>query len=376
MNEYKQRINKLCSWLKEDNIDAAVIIDTEGRRDKNLAYLSGMPSDAVLIVFSDGESVLLPWDLILAEKIASADRIIGYGEYDRSAVKAVSGICGEKLSGGRIETGSATPFVLYNEIAGALPGFEIVCRDSGFSEKLLEMRAVKDKAEIAIYREAAEMTNSLIDRIEDGFKSGLIKTELDAALLIEAESRKLGAEGVSFETLAAGTTRSWGIHAFPNYTAGPIGDKLPGGGGLSIIDCGLCYKGYATDITMTICRGRLSEKQEKMVELVEQAHRLAAEAAVPGITAAELARVVDEHFAAAGYTMPHGLGHGVGLDVHESPGIKDSELYSKPIIPGMVFTIEPGLYDAEAGGVRYEDDFLMTENGAEKLTSSRILRLP
>lgn len=374
---FKERIDKLSIWMQNEKIDAVVIEDSEGRRNSSLAYLSGMPSDAVLIVFSDGESVLLPWDEILAEKIASADRIIGYSEYERNPVTAVTKICKEKLTAGRIELTSQTPHVLYSEIAGSLPAFEIVCRVDGAAEKLLLMRAVKDDAEIEIYREAGKLTNMMIDSLCAGLESGEIKTELEAALFIEAESRRLGAEGSSFETLAAGTTRSWGIHAFPGYTAGPIGDVLPGRcGGLSIIDCGLKYKGYCTDITITICRGKLSARQEKMVSLVDEAHSLAVKTAVNGVTAAKLARAVDQHFAADGWVMPHGLGHGVGLDVHEDPGIKDKEIYDKPIVPGMIFTIEPGLYDAESGGTRLENDYLMTENGAEALTASRILRLP
>ena len=73
--------------------------------------------------------------------------------------------------------------------------------------------------------------------------------------------------------------------------------------------------------------------------------------------------------------MPHSLGHGIGLDVHEAPVLKNHPLYDKPLQPGMIFTIEPGLYDAEAGGVRLESDDIMTEKGAEALTSSRILML-
>jgi Xaa-Pro aminopeptidase len=377
ISPYPSRIDKLCSWMADEKIDAVVIEDAESRRDSSLAYLSGMPSDAVLIIFADGESVLLPWDEILAGKLASADKIIGYSEYERSYVKAVSQLCSEKLSSGRIELSSQTPHLLYSEIAGSLTGFEIVCRIDGLREKLLQMRAVKDENEIEIYREGGKLTNRMIDAICDGFKSGTIKTELDAALFIEAESRRLGAEGPSFETLAAGASRSWGIHAVPSYTAGPIGNfAQEASGGLSIIDCGLKYKGYCTDITLTICRGTLDNKQEEMVSLVQEAHKIAAEAAVSGIHAAKLARIVDEHFAVSGYAMPHGLGHGVGLDVHEEPGIKDKDLYDKPILPGMIFTIEPGLYNAVAGGVRLEDDFLMTENGAVALTSSRILRLP
>lgn len=382
MKPYNNRIKTLCDWMQNEKIDAIVIEDAETRRSQNLRYLTGMDSDAVLVIFSDAETVLVPWDMILAEKTATADKIIAFGEFERHFVKAVKGVCSSKLSSGRIELAASTPHVLYNEIASELSSFEIVCRAEGIADKLLEMRSVKDEAEIEIYRRAGVMTDKLIDALESGFRDGSIKTEIDAAMLIEAESRRLGAEGSSFETLAAGPARSWGIHCIPAYSAGPIGCTAEdGSGGLSIIDCGLKLEGYATDITMTVCRGSLSDKQQQMVELVAGAHAVGAQAAsnigdIGSISGAAVARAVDEYFAAAGWKMPHGLGHGIGLDVHESPGLKDIELYEKPILPGMLFTIEPGLYDAEAGGTRLENDYLMTEAGAVAITSSRILMLP
>ncbi len=364
--------------MQSEKIDAVVIEDYETRRSKNLQYLSHMESDSLLVVFADASTVLVPWDILHAEKSAVADRIIPYNDFERSYIKTIKGVCSEKLSGGKIELASSTPHVLFNETAAELDRFELVCRSNGLAEIMLDFRAVKDQAELDIYRRAGKMTDRLIDAIEDGFRSGSIKTETDAAMLIETESRRLGAEGSSFETLAAGPGRSWGIHCIPAYSAGPIGGTKPdGSGGLSIIDCGLKLEGYATDITMTICGGQLTDKQQKMTELVAEAHRIGVEAASqPGITIRSVAAAVDDFFASHGWTMPHSLGHGIGLDVHEAPTLKNHELYEKPLLPGVVFTIEPGLYDAEAGGVRLENDYIMTESGAEAITSSRILMLP
>ncbi|MDC7228348.1 MAG: Xaa-Pro peptidase family protein [Spirochaetales bacterium] len=377
MNTYEKRIDTLCEWMHSNHIDAVVIEDAENRRSKNLRYLTGMHSDAVLVVFSDKTTILMPWDIIQAEKTARADKIIAFSEFERNPVKAVSSVCADNLLGGRIELSSQTPYLLYSEISAAMKGFEIVCRADGVAEKLMNMRAVKDKEEINLYKRAGKMTDKLIDALEGGFRDGSIKTETDAAMFVEAESRRLGAEGSSFETLAAGPTRSWGIHCIPAYSAGPIGCAASdGSGGLSIIDCGLNVDGYATDITMTICCGELSDKQHQMVELVSRAHAIGAEAGtIQQVSAKAVASAVDEVFAAAGWTMPHSLGHGIGLDVHEAPTLKNHPIYDQPILPGMIFTIEPGLYDAEAGGVRLENDYLMTEKGAIALTSSRIVML-
>ena len=376
MSKYKNRIETLCKWMHEERIDAVFIEDAENRRTQNLKYLTGMDSDAVLVIFSDGRTVLIPWDIIQAEKTAEADRIIPYSEFDRNPVKAVNRICSDELLGGRIELSSQTPHLLYSQIASEMKGFKIICRAAGAAEKLLDMRAVKDEQEIELYRQAGKLTDQLIDKIEAGFRDGSLKTEIDAAMLIESETRILGGEGPGFETLAAGPSRSWGIHCIPAYTAGPIGGTSENSGGLSIIDCGLKLDGYTTDITMTICRGELTDKQQKMVELVAEAHSIGAQAGKTGpVSASVVAAAVDEFFMASGWSMPHSLGHGIGLDVHEAPTLKNHPAYDRTLLPGMIFTIEPGLYDAEAGGVRLENDFLMTETGAEPLTSSRILML-
>ena len=376
MNSYKNRISRLCEWMTENRVDTVVIEDAEERRNSALRYFSGMPSDSVLFIFADKSSILLPWDMILAEKLASTDIVRSYSDYERSPVKALGEIFREKGGIRRAELFSATPHLLYKELAAEAPGVEFVCRGDGVSEFVTDMRAVKDAEEIAIYREAAGLTDRLIKELCGALQGGRVTTELDAAMLIERASRELGAEGPGFETIAAGPERSWGIHAFPAFSAGPIGGTASGQtGGLSIIDCGLRYKGYVTDITLTVCSGKLNPLQEKMVSLVEKAAETAAEACVPGSESADAAAAVDQLFKEHGMQMPHSLGHGIGLDVHEKPYLKNHPVYRKPLLPGMVFTIEPGLYDAAAGGVRLEDDYLMTESGAVRLTSSRIMYL-
>jgi Xaa-Pro dipeptidase len=181
----------------------------------------------------------------------------------------------------------------------------------------------------------------------------------------------VGAEAMAFESLVAGPTRSWGIHAFPAYGGGPFG-----GTGMSIFDFGVVVDGYPSDVTLTVARGKLSTRREEMIELVERAYELAALRARPGAECFEVAQAVNELFGSKGYSMPHSLGHGIGLQVHEAPYLRARRESSVALVPGMVFTIEPGLYDEEAGGVRWENDFLVTSSGCEVLTTSRILRFP
>ena len=366
---YSRRLAVLTDWMKREKVDAAVIHDLEGRRTASLRYLCGMPGDAALIVFANGGNVLIPWDLHMARETARAEEMIPQSYFNRDVERGITETilnngCG---SGSTVEVSSATPYPVFRSLESKLPSCEVVSRYNGIDEFLLKERMIKDETEIAVYRNACAQTNAVIRGIEDNWAS--FDTEADIALFIEKTGRGLGAEGTGFETIAAGPDRSFGIHAFPSYTGAKLKDS-----GLTIIDFGLVFSGYTTDVTVTAASGKLSREQEKRLSLVEEAYALAAEAAAPGKNTKEMAAEVTDHFASGGYSMPHSLGHGIGLDAHEYPFIKDNIAEGTVLKPGMIITIEPGLYDPGAGGVRLENDFLITESGAERLTSSRIIR--
>ena len=246
-------------------------------------------------------------------------------------------------------------------------------RSEGLDAFLRRERSIKDASEIATIQKAAAITNAVIAEVEKaltGPRAGGLR-ELDIAQLVERESLARGAEGLGFETLAAGPSRSWGIHCFPAYSAGPFG-----GTGLSILDFGVRVDGYTSDVTLTIARGPLSGPQERMIELVEQAYAASVAAVAAGVSPRDPALRADEIFSAAGVRMPHALGHGIGIDAHEGPLLRSSGENPDPaLLVGMVFTIEPGLYDPVHGGVRWENDVLITAEGPRVLTQARILRL-
>jgi Xaa-Pro dipeptidase len=297
--------------------------------------------------------------------------IASYNDFDRLPRKALAAVA-QTLgvpSGSKIEIPPDTPYPVFLEYVGGLTEYDILCRRNGAAEKLKQFRAIKDEDEINIYRKAASITNELIDILEKNVRGGKIKTEADVALLIEIESRKYGCEGTSFPTLAAGPQRSFAIHAFPGWTCSPFG-----GQGLSILDFGVKLGSYCTDVTLTFASD-LNPKQEKLVSLVEKAYKLAISMAYSGTPARNIALAVDSHFARSKKQMPHGLGHGLGLDEHENPVINSRDDNEWVLQQGMIFTIEPGLYDPLLGGCRLENDVLITENDPEILTRSRIIRL-
>jgi Xaa-Pro aminopeptidase len=235
------------------------------------------------------------------------------------------------------------------------------------------VRALKDGEEIAALEKAARITDEIALAAEELLRKASAQglTEIDMALFLEREALSRGAEGMGFETLAAGPTRSWGIHPFPASTRGAFGRN-----GLSILDFGVKIDGYTSDVTLTFACGKLSNEQESMIGLVEQAYAAALETARPGVSPRDPARRADDILSAAGWRMPHALGHGIGLDAHERPLLHVQGSGADPALsPGMVFTLEPGLYHPEHGGVRWENDVLMTEAGPKVLTAAKIIRL-
>jgi Xaa-Pro dipeptidase len=308
----------------------------------------------------------------MARKYGHADEILAYTDFERLPHRALAGVLA-RLGvpvGSKVELPSTFAYPRYVNFVEELPDYDLVCREDGVDRFMLKLRSKKDAAEIAVYRRAAALTDSLMDTIEASVRSGAIKTETDVALLIERECRVLGCEGTGFETIAAGPARSYGIHAFPRFSSGSFGSD-----GMSILDFGLNLDGYTTDVTMSFIRGNLGPERDRMVALVLAAREAVMSLIKPGTPTRAVAAAATAVFSAAGTTMPHALGHGIGLDAHEAPSLRDRDDNEDVLEPGNILAVEPGLYHPDLGGVRLEDDVLVTETGMEILTHSRIVRL-
>ncbi|MCL2763571.1 MAG: aminopeptidase P family protein, partial [Treponema sp.] len=217
MNHYQGRLEKIWDWMAQEEIALVMLEDFEGKRDATIRWLTGHPGDALLFLSIDRKTLLMPWDILLAKAYSKADIVVPYNDFDRMPRKAIRGAV-EKLKipfGSKLEIPSVTPYPEFLDFVGDMSDFDIICRSKSTGTHALELRAVKDAEEIAILKKAAGITNAIIDLLEKKVYSGKIKTEADAAMLIELESRKRGCDGASFEILAAGQDRSFGIHAFP-----------------------------------------------------------------------------------------------------------------------------------------------------------------
>ncbi len=252
---------------------------------------------------------------------------------------------------------SHTSYNTFQKIKSILPHVLLVP-----TEDLVEsLSMIKDKDEIAKIRRAAQITDTTFSGILSSIRPKA--KEKDLASEIEHSFRKLGGDGPAFETIVASGRRS----AMPH---GRASDKRIKKGELVTLDMGAAYRGYVSDMTRTLVLGKATPKQKKIYDLVLAAQRRALSKAKAGIVGMKLDRMAREIIEKGGYGkyFGHGLGHGLGLEVHCGPSINSK---SKTVLkPGMVVTIEPGIYLPGWGGIRIEDDILITEGECEILTKS------
>lgn len=227
--------------------------------------------------------------------------------------------------------------------------------------ELMKLRACKDEAEIQAVERAAAIADQAYQHILGVIRPGL--AEKAVALELEFFMRKAGATGLSFDSIVASGERSSMPH-------GVASDKLIEAGDLLTLDFGCMVDGYCSDMTRTLMVGEAQPEQRKLYELVLEAQLASLAAVKAGATASAVDRAGRSIIEAAGHgeAFGHGTGHGVGLEIHEFPRIAAT---SETVLePGMIITIEPGVYLPGFGGVRIEDLVVVTEEGYRLLSTS------
>jgi Xaa-Pro aminopeptidase len=230
-----------------------------------------------------------------------------------------------------------------------------------FSDIIEKLRLIKTDSEIKILKEAAQIADAAFDHILQFIHPGI--SELDISNELEFFMRSAGATSSSFDTIVASGQRS----ALPH---GVATDKVIENGDLITLDYGAYYQGYVSDITRTIAVGEPDEKLKDIYDIVLEAQRLGVAGIKAGMSGKEADALTRNYITEKGYGeyFGHSTGHGIGLEVHEGPALS---LKSNIVLePNMVVTIEPGIYIPGLGGVRIEDDTLITSEGNELLTHS------
>jgi Xaa-Pro dipeptidase len=227
-------------------------------------------------------------------------------------------------------------------------------------EIIAQLRLVKDAGEIAAMRRAVQITEQALDDVIDAVRVGM--TERQIANLLTQALLQRGAESLAFEPLIQSGPNA----ALPHATAS---ERVLQAGEVLLLDFGITVDGYVSDITRTLVLGSASEEIKTIYELVKRANAVGRAAARPGATGQDIDRATRRVIAEAGYGQyfTHRTGHGLGLEGHEPPYIVEGN--AVPLAVGNTFTIEPGIYVPGLGGVRIEDDLVITESGAESLTT-------
>ena len=358
--DYEGRLSKLRESVAGAGADALLVTNLT-----NVRYLTGFSgSNGQVLVTSSGATFFTDprYRARAADLVEGADVVV----YEAALHEELAARVAEVRRIG-IEAGSMT-VAMRDHLASKLEGADLIAT----KDLVEELRRQKEPEELTLVREAVRIADEalawLLERVGPG------RTEREVALEVEVEMRRRGADSVAFEPIVGSGPLSAHIHHSPS-------DRVFEPGDLLLIDMGARWQGYCSDLTRTVSLGAASEHHRDVYDVVLEAQTAGIDAVGPGKSGVECdaaaRRVIDE--AGYGETFGHGLGHGVGLDIHESPRLhKTSE--DKLMVADLV-TVEPGIYESiedsaldgaasGSGGVRIEDCVLVTEDGSEVLGKS------
>lgn len=348
------RLFSLHTFLQRKRLDAILLNTSEFLSSVNLTYFSGfIGSDASVLItpterhlFTDGRYKTQARQQakgflvhVVKRKIDALARSL-----EAMAIHRL-GIEGNRVSYEFVET-----------LARRLPSIEVVPLPRQFTENI---RLCKSAEELAKIKKAAQIASEACQTVLQAGITG--RTEAEVAADLERLFRILGADGIAFDTLVASGPRSALPHGKPS-------SRVIGPGELVVLDYGCKYEGYNSDETVACINGKPSNYQQKMCQAVYEAHERSLDSVRVGVKVRELDNVARHSIEKAGFgdNFLHGLGHGIGMEVHEPPSL--SQRGRGVLKEGMVFTIEPGVYVEGLGGVRLESLVHLSGQGPEILS--------
>lgn len=353
------RFDKLGKIMRRDGLDIVVLIPGSNHRYLFDAVHFVLERPIVTFITPDQEpvSVIPELEIPLFRRHTKQSKLYTYTDaqgYEGAFRDALDALQSRGKTIG-VE-GLNMRFFEGEAIRAAAPGAEVI----DASTALGELRIIKDASEIAMLRKAIRISEEALEATLAQANVGT--SEIELAAVLEAEMKSRGAEGLAFDIIlhAGGNT------ALPH--SGPLEYRMRDGDPL-LFDFGATFGGYCADITRVVFIGVSSAEQRDFYAVVEAANAAGREAARPGVSAESVDRAARQVIIDAGYEalMRHRTGHGLGMQAHEPPYIVEGN--KRLLEPGMVITIEPGIYRLGEIGVRIEDDVLITETGAESLTT-------
>lgn len=349
------RLKKVLNVMAEAQVDGAILKD-----ENTIRYVTGFSGDSSLLYIDRTQAVLITDGRYTEQarlEMSSMFKVIEYKAVNNTSIwqTAVSLAQAAQVQALGFD-GDWYSFTEYSILQQQALNMKLV------NLNLSAIRMVKDSSELALLEKAAWIADTAFNKLLCDIKPGC--TERALAARLEYYMRELGSEKVSFDTIAASGVRG----ALPH---GMASDKVVEAGELLTFDFGAVYKGYHSDITRTVMVGMATGWQKEVYNIVEEAQRRGVKAAKIGMTGKELDALVRQVITDCGYGeyFVHGLGHGVGLEIHEMPNI--NKRGTTVLENGMIFTIEPGIYIPGKGGVRIEDTVVLTEAGARPLNTVR-----
>jgi len=357
-NEYLGRLAKVRKAMRERNLDL-LLIYSNSLALGHILYLSGfqiLTGSAVMVLPTEDEPTLfvdVDWDVVRAKEMSYVTDVRPSVELPEDVYKYVKATRPLKKRIGIV--GRETMSSLFHDSLINFLGRE---RVEFVSEMLMQIRRLKSPWEIEMMRRAASIADRGVEVAIEAIKDS--ETEREISFKADIAMRIAGAEKTSV-LLSSGVNTDVPVR-FPSSKAIQSGDFV-------LMDLSPVYNNYLADISRTVIVGEPSEKQKKIFKLVLEVHDRTINAIRAGVETFFIDRFARDLIAQAGYgdCFPHHVGHGIGLDASEFELDRDRFR----LMPGMVLTIEPGVYIRGFGGVRIEDDILVTKAGAERLTKSR-----
>lgn len=352
MFDYLARRQRLLRLVAEKKAEAILVTD-----ETNVRYLSGFSGDSSYLLLANDRQIIISdsrYDTQIATECPDLELVT------RTAALEMKTLVGDTLRqlGRRpiaIESDAITK-AGFDAIAAEAPGVSFMDTVG----LVLSLRAIKDAAEIEIIRQSIHIAETAFRQLCGEIRAEW--TELQAAFRLEEIIRKLGGQGRAFDTIVAGDSRA----ALPH--AGATSHAL-GSAATVLFDWGAKYRNYCSDLSRVVVTGTPSANLEKIHQIALEAQLKSIAAIRPGARLKDVDSIARDHIAQSGYGpyFGHGLGHGFGLQIHESPRL--SPLAKDHLEIGMVVTVEPGIYLPNDCGVRIEDDVLVTAEGCEVLSN-------